>query len=242
MNQTAAPVVFEELTAANGRRIGIATLASEKTLHAISLEMVRLLTPQLQQWQADPDVAMVILQAQGEKAFCAGATCSSSIAPCASITLRLRARTSAPIPMRLNSSSRNIVWIILSQLRQAHPVLGPWHRHGRRHWPHGRLQPSRGHRKVAPGHARKSPSGSIRMWGSWFLARMPGKTGIFLALTGANLNANDALSPGWPTIASPMPQGLGDRRLADAAVGAGTMPGAGPCLQARRPRLPRKGP
>ena len=72
MNQTAAPVAFEELTAANGRRIGIATLASEKTLHAISLEMVRLLTPQLQQWQDDPGVAMVILQAQGEKAFCAG--------------------------------------------------------------------------------------------------------------------------------------------------------------------------
>jgi hypothetical protein len=50
---------------------------------------------------------------------------------------------------------------------------------------------------------------------------MPGKTGMFLALTGANLNANDALSPGWPTIAWPMRQGLGDRCLADAAVGAG---------------------
>jgi enoyl-CoA hydratase/carnithine racemase len=32
--------------------------------------------------------------------------------------------------------------------------------------------------------------------GSWFLARMPGKIGIFLALTGANLNAQDALFAG----------------------------------------------
>ncbi|MFX5710052.1 enoyl-CoA hydratase/isomerase family protein, partial [Acinetobacter baumannii] len=42
--------------------------------------------------------------------------------------------------------------------------------------------------------------------GSWFLARMPGKTGIFLALTGANLNANDALFAG-----------LADYRVAHAA-------------------------
>jgi len=53
------PVLFEELESANGRRIGVATLASEKTLHAISLEMVNLLTPQLRKWQADPEVAMI---------------------------------------------------------------------------------------------------------------------------------------------------------------------------------------
>jgi enoyl-CoA hydratase/carnithine racemase len=31
---------------------------------------------------------------------------------------------------------------------------------------------------------------------SWFLPRMPGRTGLFLALTGASLNAHDALSVG----------------------------------------------
>src|ERR1700751_5505313 len=32
--------------------------------------------------------------------------------------------------------------------------------------------------------------------GSWFLRRMPGRTGLFLALTGAALNGHDALAVG----------------------------------------------
>ena len=53
------PVLFDELAAQNGRRIGIATLASEKTLNALSLDMVHLLTPQLRRWAADPAIATV---------------------------------------------------------------------------------------------------------------------------------------------------------------------------------------
>ena len=43
----ALPVVFEEKIAANGTRIGIARLNAEKTLNALSLEMIDLLAQRL---------------------------------------------------------------------------------------------------------------------------------------------------------------------------------------------------
>jgi len=207
MNQTAAPVVFEELTAANGRRIGIATLASEKTLHAISLEMVRLLTPQLQQWQADPGVAMVILQAQGEKAFCAGGDLQQLYR-----SMREHHASPAREDIRANTYAAEFFeheyrldYLVHSF---AKPILC---------WGHGivmgggiGLMAGCSHRVVTEKSRLAMPEITIGLYpdvgGSWFLARMPGKTGIFLALTGANLNANDALFAG-----------LADYRVAHAA-------------------------
>lgn len=207
MNQTAAPVAFEELTAANGRRIGIATLASEKTLHAISLEMVRLLAPQLQQWQADPGVAMVILQAQGEKAFCAGGDLQQLYR-----SMREHHASPARDDIRANTYAAEFFeqeyrldYLVHSF---AKPILC---------WGHGivmgggiGLMAGCSHRVVTEKSRLAMPEITIGLYpdvgGSWFLARMPGKTGIFLALTGANLNANDALFAG-----------LADYRVAHAA-------------------------
>src|SRR2546422_11519140 len=66
------PILFETLTTQNGRRIGVATLNAEKTLNALSLEMIDLLATQLLDWSRDAGMAIVVLQAAGEKAFCAG--------------------------------------------------------------------------------------------------------------------------------------------------------------------------
>lgn len=197
MNPAAAPVLFEELTATNGRRIGIATLASEKTLHAISLEMVQLLTPQLQRWQADPGVAMVILQAQGEKAFCAGGDLQQ-------LYRSMREHHASPErdDIRANTYAAEFFeqeyrldYLIHSF---AKPILC---------WGHGivmgggiGLMAGCSHRVVTEKSRLAMPEITIGLYpdvgGSWFLARMPGKTGIFLALTGANLNASDALFAG----------------------------------------------
>lgn len=197
MNQAATPVLFEELTAANGRRIGMATLTSEKTLNAISLEMVKLLTPQLQRWQADPGVAMVILQAQGEKAFCAGGDLQQLYR-----SMREHHASPARDDIRANryaaeffEQEYRLDYLVHSF---AKPILC---------WGHGivmgggiGLMAGCSHRVVTEKSRLAMPEISIGLYpdvgGSWFLARMPGKTGIFLALTGANLNANDALFAG----------------------------------------------
>ena len=67
-----AVVLFAELSCENGKRIGVATLNSEKSLNALSLPMVELLLPQMQAWKDNNDIAMVVLQGAGDKAFCAG--------------------------------------------------------------------------------------------------------------------------------------------------------------------------
>ena len=66
-------VLFEEKAAANGASIGVARLNAEKTLNALSLEMIDLLAERMASWAADPDVALVVLEGAGDKAFSAGA-------------------------------------------------------------------------------------------------------------------------------------------------------------------------
>ncbi|WP_352259989.1 enoyl-CoA hydratase/isomerase family protein, partial [Psychrobacter sp. TB55-MNA-CIBAN-0194] len=43
-----------------------------KSLNALNFEMISLLEPQLQQWDKDDNIALVVLKGAGEKAFCAG--------------------------------------------------------------------------------------------------------------------------------------------------------------------------
>ncbi|AZF47944.1 enoyl-CoA hydratase/isomerase family protein [Pseudomonas sp. R2-7-07] len=52
--------------------IGYLTLNRPAGLNAITLDMVRLLTTQLQAWADDPLVYAVVLRGAGDKAFCAG--------------------------------------------------------------------------------------------------------------------------------------------------------------------------
>lgn len=65
-------VLFRELESVSDKKIGIATLNAEASLNALSLEMVRLLKAQLLDWQTRNDIALVLLEGSGEKAFCAG--------------------------------------------------------------------------------------------------------------------------------------------------------------------------
>ncbi|MFJ3048325.1 enoyl-CoA hydratase/isomerase family protein [Herbaspirillum chlorophenolicum] len=200
------PVLFEELATQNGRRIGVATLASEKTLHAISLDMVNLLTPQLRQWQADPDVALVILQAQGEKAFCAGGDLQQLYR-----TMREHHASPERGDIRGNPYAAEFFEHEYRLDYLIHtfgkPILC---------WGHGivmgggiGLMAGCSHRVATEKSRLAMPEITIGLYpdvgGSWFLSRMPGKIGVFLALTGALLNASDAVFAG-----------LADYRIAQA--------------------------
>ena len=65
-------VLFEELPVRGGQRIAIATLNAEKSLNALTLEMIRLLDARLSAWENDDAVVAVLLRGAGDKAFCAG--------------------------------------------------------------------------------------------------------------------------------------------------------------------------
>ncbi len=191
------PVSFAELSCRNGRRIAVATLASEKTLNALSLEMVQLLMPQLQRWAADDAIALVVLQAEGDKAFCAGGDLQQlyhsmrahhASAACDDITANTYAAAFFEQEYRLD-------YLIHTYPK---PVLC---------WGHGivmgggiGLMAGCSHRVVTERSRLAMPEISIGLYpdvgGSWFLSRMPGKTGAFLALTGAAMNAEDAVFAG----------------------------------------------
>ncbi len=53
-------------------RVGRITLTRPKALNAMSYEMCMAIDAALRNWREDDDVALVIIDAEGEKAFCAG--------------------------------------------------------------------------------------------------------------------------------------------------------------------------
>jgi len=56
----------------SGEYIGVITLNKEKSLNALDLEMVQLLTACLAKWRGDDSVVAVFIDGSGHKAFCAG--------------------------------------------------------------------------------------------------------------------------------------------------------------------------
>ncbi|MCO2079696.1 crotonase [Pseudomonas aeruginosa] len=67
MSEAEAPVLAEVRN-----RVGHLTLNRPAGLNALTLPMVRLLLKQLNAWEQDADVVVIVLRANGEKAFCAG--------------------------------------------------------------------------------------------------------------------------------------------------------------------------
>ncbi len=180
-------VIFDELSTATGHRFGLATLNSPATLNALSLPMVQLLTPALRQWALDPGIAGVVLRATGEKAFCAGGDLRD-------LYESMRNCGAGPNPYAHGFFAQEYQ---LDQLihTYAKPVMC---------WGHGivmgggiGLMAGASHRVVTTTSKLAMPEISVGLYpdvgGSWFLRRMPGRVGLFLALTGAPLNAADAL-------------------------------------------------
>jgi len=184
--QPTAVVLFEELPAANGKKIGVATLNSEKSLNALSLPMVELLLPQLQAWKADADLAMVVLQGAGDKAFCAGGDIRDLYH-----SMREAPGTFQPYVTEFFTKEYNLDYLIHTFEK---PVLV---------WGNGivmggglGLMAGASHRVVTASSRIAMPEMAIGLYpdvgGSWFLNRMPAGCGLFLGLTGASINAADA--------------------------------------------------
>ncbi|MEG2568704.1 MAG: enoyl-CoA hydratase/isomerase family protein, partial [Acinetobacter sp.] len=193
MNNAVKPVLFETLTANNGRQIGVITLNAEKTLNALSLEMIDLMAEQLLAWSTDDNIAMVLMQAAGEKAFCAGGDLQNLYQ-----SMRDHHASADKDDVRANqyacdffNREYRLDYFIHTYPK---PILC---------WGHGivmgggiGLMAGASHRVVTEKSRLSMPEIGIGLFpdvgGSYFLNRMPGKLGLFLALTGAMVNAADA--------------------------------------------------
>lgn len=181
-------VLFEELACANGKRVGVATLNSEKSLNSLSVDMVALLDPMLKKWQDDAAIVAVWLQGAGEKAFCAGGD------------IRRLYDTMKVCGAEQRNDYAESFFATEYQLDYLiHTYKKPFIC-----WGHGivmgggiGLMSGASHRIVTQASRLAMPEINIGLYpdvgGTWFLNRTPGKTGLFLGLTGANINAADAL-------------------------------------------------
>lgn len=184
-----SPILFEELPAGE-RKLGRVTLNVAATLNSLNLEMVDLLQAQLDAWRDDDNIAAIFIEGAGEKAFCAGgdvqALHRSAVAtpggPCD------YAETFFAREYRLNYTLHTY----------AKPIIC---------WGHGivmggglGVMAGCSHRVVTEKTRIAMPEVTIALFpdvgGTWFLNHMPGKTGQFLALTGASINAADAIYTG----------------------------------------------
>ena len=196
-NMTEPVVLFKEVKASNGKRFGVATLNTPASLNALSVGMVRLLIPQLREWAQDEGIAGVLLDASGEKAFCAGGD------------LRQLYQTLLECGPARNTYAESFFSEEYELDHLIHTFPKPF-----LCWGHGivmgggvGLLAGASHRVVTLQSRIAMPEISIGLYpdvgGSWFLRRVPGRVGLFLALTAAPLNAADAIFCGLADIVVP---------------------------------------
>ncbi|MCL7713834.1 enoyl-CoA hydratase/isomerase family protein [Stenotrophomonas mori] len=207
--RTDAPVLFEERLAAGGTRIGIATLNAPATLNGLSLEMARLLDAQFIQWADDDGVGLVVLQGAGDKAFCAGGDLHGLYRGMSAHRQQGREPAAVIADPRGNPHAEAFFETEYRLDHRIHtyakPILC---------WGHGivmgggiGLMSGASHRVVGERSRLAFPEISIGLFpdvgGSWLLQRVPDRAGLFLALTGAPLNAGDALHAGLADLLLP---------------------------------------
>jgi len=181
-----APVIFEEMACLNGKKIGLATLNAPNKLNALGLPMIELLIPQLESWQANPDIAIVILQGAGDKAFCAGGDIVNLYGEMVENPGQYSDNVQAFFTQEYQLD------YLIHTLNK--PVMV---------WGSGivmggglGLMVGASHRVVTESTRMAMPEIAIGLYpdvgATWFLSHMPEKLGLFLGLTGAQLNAADA--------------------------------------------------
>ena len=196
-------VIFQEVDCNNGKKIGLITLNSPKSHNALSGEMVALLYPQLLTWQQQQDIAAVFLQGEGEKAFCAGGDIVHLYSAMKSCTMKSNNST-GNLAEALNADNKFAPEIedYFTQEYQLdfliHTFNKPFIVWGSGIVMGGGLGMLVGasHRVVTESSRIAMPEISIGLFpdvgASYFLNKMPLGCGLFLALTGASINAADA--------------------------------------------------
>lgn len=192
----------KRLPAASGGDVGVLTLNKPKALNALDLDMAKALYAQLTDWQHDDSIVMVLLASEGDKAFCAGGDIVSMY-------------------QAMQEQQHQVPDFLADFFAREYELDYLIHRYGKpiAVWGAGivmgggiGLLAGASHRILTPSSRLAMPEITIGLYpdvgASYFLPRAPGKTGLFLGLTGASVNATDGLYVG-----------LGDYVLADDAFG-----------------------
>ncbi len=184
-----APIIFQELPAGS-RKLGKVTLNVAATLNSLTLQMVDLLQEKLDAWRDDDAIAAVFIEGAGEKAFCAGGDVQA-------LHQSAVATPGGPCEYAENFFAREYR-MNYTLHTYSKPLIC---------WGHGivmggglGVMAACSHRVVTEKTRIAMPEVTIALFpdvgGTWFLNHMPGHSGQFLALTGASINAADAIYTG----------------------------------------------
>jgi enoyl-CoA hydratase len=193
------------------RALARITLNRPQALNALTLDMAVAITKLLRAWADDPQVGAVLLDGAGERAFCAGGDIRA---------LYDAAKAKDPFPERFWSDEYHLDVLIARYRKPVIAVMDGLVMGGG-----VGLSAHAAHRVVTERSAVAMPEVGIGFFpdvGAAFpLARAPGYVGTYLMLTGARMNAADAIYCGLADInvASPqlaeLPAALADCRTAD---------------------------
>ncbi len=178
--------VLAEVTGGVGRLV----LNRPKALNALDLGMIRALTEALEAWREDPAVRLVTIEGAGGRAFCAG----GDVRAIRDNVLRGDAAASEAFfasEYRLNR--------MIAEYPKPYVALidGISLGGGMGLSIHG------SHRVVTEHAVMAMPETAIGLFpdigASYFLPRLPGRLGLYLALTGARISPGDAIHAGLAT-------------------------------------------
>lgn len=181
-----APVLTSELACAAGN-IGLLTLNRPEALNSLSLEVVRQLREALDTWEQDDNIAIVILNSSNDKAFCAGGDLREMYDSC----------VATPGGPCIEAEQFFLEEYQLDHLihRYTKPIV--CFGHGIVMGGGMGLMAGASHRVVSERSRIAMPEVGIGLFpdvgGSYFMNRIPRGLGVFFSLTGAPINALDAL-------------------------------------------------
>ncbi|MEX0839625.1 MAG: enoyl-CoA hydratase/isomerase family protein [Parvibaculum sp.] len=183
-----AEVLFERRGVA-----GIITLNRPKALNALTLGMVRAIHPQLIEWADDPKVHCVVIEAAGDRAFCAGGDIRA---------LYDWGKAGDPTALDFWREEYKLNTFIKRYKKPYVAFMDGINMGG------GVGVSVHGSHRVATENLTFAmPETGIGLFpdvgGTYFLPRCPGETGMYLGLTGARLKAADAIYAGIADVFVP---------------------------------------
>ena len=185
---------MSDLSIRKDRRAGRITFTRPQALNALSHEMAVAIHRALDDWRGDDSVALVIIDAEGDRAFCAGGDI-------AAVYHAGRAGDHAvgqgffADEYRMNAAIADYEKPVVA-LMQGFVMGGGVGVGGHA-----------GHRVVGDTTQVAMPESGIGLipdvGGTWLLSRAPGRIGEYLGLTGARMDAGDAIHAGFADIYLP---------------------------------------
>ena len=182
-------VIFKKHKKPDGSFLAEIKLHRPETLNALDMEMILAIKNQLNKWKENPDLSVVFLHGEGDKAFCAGGDVKnihSSI-----ISAYKNSKDPGTVVQPFFENEYRLDYLLYTYPR---PVVV---------WGHGFIMGGGGGLFLAGSHKIMTKNAALSMpeitiglfpdvGASYTLSRLPNRIGWYLALTGYRLNSLEA--------------------------------------------------